>query len=220
MSKNSTFLTPQLYNYLLDISPDEPIVMQKLREETEKLPLGIMQIARDQAFFFQLLIKLTGTKKVLEIGTFTGYSTLAMALALPDDGRITACDVNQEWTDIAQQYWREAGVIDKIHLYLAPAIETLTSLLSDGKQAYFDFAFIDADKPGYIEYYEKCLQLIRPGGLIAIDNIFMLGKIIDAQENSLGIRTIRQLNEKIKQDNRVTFCVMAIGDGVTLVQKK
>lgn len=220
MANKSTNLTQQLYHYLLDMSPNEPAVMQKLREKTEKMPLAVMQIAYDQAHFFQFIIQLMGVKNVLELGTFTGYSSLAMALALPDDGKVATCDINDEWTGIAKEYWREAGVIDKISLHLAPAIETLNGFLSEGRQESFDFAFIDADKSGYVEYYEKCLQLIRPGGLIAIDNVFMLGKVVDDQENSLGIRTIRQLNEKIKQDDRVTYCIIAIGDGVTLVNKK
>ena len=220
MANKSTKLTQQLYHYLLDMSPKEPVVMQKLREQTEKMPLAVMQIAYDQAHFFQFIIQMMGVKNVLELGTFTGYSSLAMALALPDDGKVATCDINDEWTGIAKEYWREAGVIDKISLHLGPAIETLNGFLSEGRQESFDFAFIDADKSGYVEYYEKCLQLIRPGGLIAIDNVFMLGKVVDDQENSLGIRTIRQLNEKIKQDDRITYCIIAIGDGVTLVNKK
>lgn len=219
MSTKTLSMTNKLHDYLSSVLPEEPKVMQKLREQTSSMPLAIMQISPEQAHFMRLLIQLIGAKKTLEMGTFTGYSTLAVALALPEDGQVIACDINKEWTDIAKVYWKEAGVDFKIKLHLAPALETLATLISQGEENSFDFAFIDADKPGYLDYYERSLQLVRPGGLIVLDNIFMAGEIADPAIKSKGVRTIRALNEKIKTDNRVNFSVVPIGDGLTLALK-
>lgn len=218
MSARTIEMTDKLYHYLLSVLPQEPMVMRELRQATLKLPLAMMQISPEQAQFMQLLIQLIGAKKILEIGTFTGYSALALALALPAAGQVIACDTSKEWTDIAKSYWIKAGVEHKIKLHLAPALETLDQFISENKQNSFDFAFIDADKPSYLNYYEQTLQLVRPGGLIAIDNVFMAGGVLEAVK-SKGIRTICALNEKIKRDDRVNFCIVPIGDGLTLARK-
>lgn len=219
MTRRTLLLTDELYAYLHAVSASEPELMAQLRKRTALLPMAMMQISREQAQFMQLLLQLTGAKKVLELGTFTGYSTLAMALALPADGTVITCDTSEEWTSIAQEYWRNAGVADKIDLCLAPALETLDRLLADGAQGSFDFVFIDADKTNYPHYYERCIQLLRSGGLIAIDNVFMDGKVADQTATNKGVAAVRQLNETIKHDERITFSIIPIGDGVTLVRK-
>lgn len=213
-------LTPALYDYMLDISLREHPVLQALREETAKMPLAIMQIAPEQAQFMQLLIRLTRAKKVLELGTFTGYSALAMALALPDDGHLITCDTSTEWTCRAHPFWQQAGLDKKIELRLAPALITLDALLNDGHAHTFDFIFIDADKTNYLNYYEKALQLVSPQGLIAIDNIFWEGAVINPNVTNAQTREIRKLNALIKQDNRVQTSLLPIGDGLFLIQLK
>jgi len=207
-----------LYEYMLDISLRENTILKELREETAKLPLAIMQVAPEQAQFMQFLIKLTSARKVLELGTFTGYSALAMSLVLPEDGELITCDLNAEWTAMALDFWRKAGQDKKIQLRLAPALETLNTLLKQGYAQQFDFIFIDADKTNYMNYYELALQLISPKGLIAIDNIFWNGKVIDEQERGAQTREIRRLNQFIKQDKRVDISLLGIADGLFLIK--
>ncbi|MEH2067819.1 MAG: class I SAM-dependent methyltransferase [Nostoc sp.] len=220
MPKQSIGLDNQLYNYLLSVSLREPEILGKLRQETASHPRGGMQISPEQGQFMKLLVQLIGAKKTLEIGVFTGYSSLSLALALPDDGKIIACDVSEEFTAIARRYWQEAGVADKIELHLAPALETLDRLLATGQAETFDFAFIDADKENYDGYYERSLQLIRPGGLIAIDNVLWSGDVADPQFQDESTQAIRALNEKLHHDERVTLSLVPIADGLTLAVKR
>lgn len=207
-----------LYEYLLDISLREHPVLNALRLETAKLPLAPMQVAPEQAQFMQFLLQLLQAKKVLELGTFTGYSTLAMALALPEDGEVITCDINREWTDTAEDFWKKAGVDNKIQLRIAPALSSLKNLLDEGYRQQFDFIFIDADKTNYFNYYELALELISPKGIIAVDNVFWDGQVIDKEDNNAQTREIRRLNEHIKQDERVDVSLLAIADGLFLVR--
>jgi predicted O-methyltransferase YrrM len=219
MGKKTIGLEDNLYDYLLSVSLREPEILQQLRQETDQHPLSRMQISPDQGQFMALLVKLLQAKKTLEVGVFTGYSSLVVALALPPDGKVIACDVSEEFTSIARRYWQEAGVADKIDLRIAPALETLDSLLAAGEAETFDFAFIDADKANYDHYYERSLQLVHPGGLIVIDNVLWSGRVADSQDQSNSTRTIRALNEKLHQDSRVTLSLVPIGDGLTLALK-
>ena len=219
MTRKTLNITDQIYDYLLSVSLKETDVQRELREETAKQPQAMMQISPDQGQFMALLVKLMGAKKIIEIGVFTGYSSLCMAMALPDDGHIVACDINKEYTDIARQYWRKAGVADKIELVLAPAIRTLDKLLAQGEQGTYDFVFIDADKPEYPDYYERSLQLIRKGGLIAIDNVLWYGKPADPVEKDKDTLAIRKFNQKLYQDSRVMISMLTIADGLTLAMK-
>lgn len=219
MANKTLNLTDDLYQYILDISLREHPVQAELRKETAQLSTHNMQTAPEQGQFLQMIIRMLAARKTLEIGTYTGYSALAVALALPADGRIIACDVNQEWTDIAKRYWQKAQVADKIDLRLAPALETLDKLLENGEANSFDFAFIDADKSNYDNYYEKALLLMRKGGVIAIDNVLWDGLVIDASVNDSQTRSIRALNEKILHDKRVVISMLPLADGVTLVYK-
>lgn len=220
MPKQSIGLDNQLYNYLLSVSLREPEILLKLRQETASHPRSMMQISPEQGQFMRLLVQMIGAKKTLEVGVFTGYSSLSVALALPADGKIIAADVSEEFTAIARRYWQEAGVADKIDLRLAPALETLDQLLATGQAETFDFAFIDADKENYDAYYERSLQLIRPGGLIAIDNVLWSGKVADPQYQDESTQAIRALNEKLHHDERVTLSLIPIADGLTLAIKR
>ncbi len=220
MSKQTIGLDDQLYNYLLSASLREPEILQKLRQETASHPRGVMQISPEQGQFLALLIQLIGAKKTLEVGVFTGYSSTVVALALPADGQIIACDVSAEFTAIARRYWQLAGVADKIDLRLAPALETLDQLLADGQAETFDFAFIDADKENYDGYYERALKLIRPGGLIAIDNVLWSGQVANPQIQDDSTQAIRAINEKLHHDERVTLSLVPIADGLTLALKR
>ena len=213
-------ITPSLYDYMLDISLHEHPVLKALREETANMPLAGMQVAPEQAQFMQFLLRLINARKVLEVGTFTGYSALAMAMVLPDDGQLITCDVNAEWTAKAQSFWHKAKQDKKIELRLAPALDSLHALVNDGHGHSFDFIFIDADKTNYLNYYELALQLLSPRGLIAIDNIFWGGKVVDAQETSAQTRAIRRLNAFIKQDKRVDVSLLAIADGIFLIKPR
>lgn len=213
-------LTPALYEYMLDISLRELPVLQALREENAKLPLGGMQVAPEQAQFMQLLLRLMNARKVLELGTFTGYSALAMALALPEDGQIITCDINAEWTARALPFWQQAQQEKKIELRLGPALESLEQLLQQGHAHSFDFIFIDADKTNYLNYYELSLQLVKTNGLIAIDNIFWSGKVIDETETGAQTREIRRLSAFLKQDKRVDLSLLAIADGLFLIKPR
>lgn len=219
MFKQTLGLENHIYQYLLSVSIREPDVLTKLREETANHPRNIMQISPEQGQFMALLMQLMGAKKTLEIGVFTGYSSLVVALALPPEGKIVACDVSEEYTSIAHRYWKQAGVAEKIDLRIAPAIETLDKLLAEGEADTFDFAFIDADKSSYDDYYEGALKLIRPGGLIAIDNVLWSGQVADSRVQDNRTKKIRALNEKIHQDKRVTISMIPIGDGLTLARR-
>ena len=213
-------MTEPLYDYLLSINRPLPDLFVRLREETLQLPNAMMQISIEQGRFMELLTQLIGAKKVLEVGVFTGYSALTVASALPEDGKLIACDVSTEWPSIGRKYWEEAGVAHKIDLRIAPATETLDSLLAEGHAGTFDFAFIDADKPNYDGYYERILQLLRPNGLIAIDNTLWSGKVADKAAHDESTVALRVLNAKLCADPRVTLSVLPIGDGLTLALKR
>jgi predicted O-methyltransferase YrrM len=219
MLKKTMGLDEQLYNYFLSVSLREADILRQLREETAHLPNAIMQIAPEQGQFMALLIKLLGAKKTLEVGVFTGYSSLCVALALPMDGKIVACDVSEEYTTIARRYWQAAGVADKIDLHIAPALDTLDQLLAEGQAETFDFAFIDADKGNYDGYYERSLQLVRTGGLIAIDNVLWSGRVADSQTKESSTKKLRTLNEKLHKDQRIALSMVPIADGLTLAFK-
>jgi caffeoyl-CoA O-methyltransferase len=213
-------LSNTLYNYLLSVSLREPDVLQQLREETARLPMAMMQIAPEQGQFMALLVQLLNARKTLDVGVFTGYSSLCVALALPPDGKIVACDVNEDYTAIARPYWESAGVADKIDLRIAPALETLDNLLASGQAGTFDFAFIDADKENYEGYYERSLQLIRPGGLIAIDNVLWSGRVAKPQVQDADTQAIRAFNNKLHHDERVNLSLVPVSDGLTLALKR
>ncbi|MBD2146644.1 class I SAM-dependent methyltransferase [Sphaerospermopsis sp. FACHB-1194] len=219
MAKQTIGLEQNLYDYLLSVSVREPEILTQLRQETAQLPMSIMQISPEQGQFMVLLVKLIGAKKTLDIGVFTGYSSLVVALALPADGKIIACDVSEEYTSIARRYWEKAGIADKVDLHIAPALETLDNLLAAGEAESFDFAFIDADKGNYENYYERSLQLIRPGGLIAIDNVLWSGKVADPEIQDNQTKKIRAFNQKLYQDSRITLSLVPIADGLTLANK-
>lgn len=220
MSTRSIGLSDKLHVYLINETLKETALLRRLREETAALPDANMQIAPEQGQFMRLLVELLGGRRAIEIGTFTGYSALCVAAALPDDGRLIACDTNETWTAMARVFWREAGVDHKIELRLAPALETLEQLLADGAAESFDFAFIDADKPNYDRYYESCLRLLRGGGLIAVDNALWSGKVADAAVDDEDTRSIRALNAKVREDERVTSSLVPIGDGLLLARKR
>lgn len=218
---NKTFnLNNQLYDYLLAVSLREPEILLQLREETARYPRAQMQIAPEQGQFMALLVQLMGAKKVLELGVFTGYSSLAIALSLPMDGKITACDISEEFTAVARRYWQVAGVTDKIDLRIAPASETLEHLLAEGQAETFNFAFIDADKQNYDRYYEQVLQLVKPGGLIAIDNVLWSGQVADPTAQDEETIALRIFNQKLSGDERVKLSLVPIGDGLTLALKQ
>ena len=219
MSRTTIDLTPELYQYILDVSLREPPVMRRLREETALHPEGKMQIAPDQGQFMALLARLAGAKKALEVGVFTGYSSLAVALAMPHDGLIVACDVNAAFTNVAQRYWNEAGVAHKIDLRLAPATESLAPLVADGQEGTFDLAFIDADKEAYDTYYEYTLRLLRPGGLVLIDNVLRKGAVAGPPSANSATAAIQRLNAKLHRDTRIHLSLVPIGDGLTLAWK-
>ena len=220
MATRTINLTDTLYDYLLSVTPKPTDVMMRLRDETAKLPNAGMQISIEHGQFFVLLINLLGAKRALEVGVFTGYSGLTVAQALPPDGQLIACDVSEEWTSIARRYWQEAGVAHKIDLRLAPAAQTLQKLLDDGQAGTFDFAFIDADKSSYDTYYEAALKLVRPRGLIAIDNTLWSGKVADPSVTDADTSALRALNQKMLNDDRVVFCLAPIGDGISLAVVK
>ena len=214
MANRTIDLTEELVAYVRRVGVREHPVLARLREETAPLPMAQMQIAPEQGAFMALLVKLLGARQVLEIGTFTGYSSTAMALALPADGRIVCCDVSREWTDMARRAWADAGVADRVDLRLAPASETLATL-DDGS---FDMAFIDADKTGYDAYFEGCLRVVRPGGLILIDNTLQGGRVADSSADDDNVRAIRALNDKIAGDERVDAVLLPLADGLTLAR--
>lgn len=219
MSRDHIQLTPELSEYLRQVSLHEPEVLARLREETAKLEEGAMQITPEQGQFMRLLVRLIGVHKALEIGTFTGYSSTAVALGLPADGRLICCDVSEEYTARAREAWREAGVESRIELRIGPAVKTLDGLLANGDAGTFDFAFIDADKPNYGAYLDRVYQLLRTGGLVVIDNVLWSGRVIDPAVNDEGTTAIRDFNTKLKHDPRFTASMLPLGDGVTLAMK-
>jgi predicted O-methyltransferase YrrM len=220
MSKKSLSMDDRLYAYVQSVSVREPEVLTQLRAETAEQPLAGMQISPEQGQFMALLVQLMGATKTLEVGVFTGYSSLVVALALPPHGKVVACDVSEEYTAIARRYWEKAGVADKIDLRIAPALDTLDRLLADGQANTFDFAFIDADKSSYDDYYERALQLVRVGGLIAIDNVLWSGAVADPTNTDSRTEKIRALNYKLHQDDRISLSLVAIADGLTLALKR
>jgi predicted O-methyltransferase YrrM len=219
MANQTLGLESNLRDYLFSVSVREQEVLTQLRQETSQHPMATMQIAPEQGQFMSLLVQLIGAKKTLEVGVFTGYSALAVALALPPDGKVIACDISEEYTQIARRYWEKAGVSHKIDLHIAPAVETLDKLIQT-EALTFDFAFIDADKSGYDDYYERCLQLVRPGGLIAIDNVLWYGRVADELVQDNRTKKIRALNAKLHRDARVNISLVPIGDGLMLAMKR
>ena len=220
MSRQTLTLSDALYDYLLSVSLREPPLLYRLREETAALPHAVMQISPEQGQFMALLAELVGARRVLEVGTFTGYSALVVALALPADGRIITCDVDEEMTAIARRYWAEGGVADKIDLRLGPAVDTLDALLSDGGADTFEFAFVDADKENYEAYYERSLALLRQGGLMVIDNVLWSGAVADPNQKDADTNAIRALNAKLHGDQRVSLSLLPVSDGITLARKR
>jgi len=220
MSLKSLGLSEELADYVARVGFREPAVMARLREETARMPNSNMQIAREQAALMSLLVELIGARRCLEVGTFTGYSSLAVALALPPEGRLICCDISEEWTSVARRYWSEAGVADRVELRLGPALTTLDGLLAAGAGGTFDFAFLDADKVHYPTYYERLLGLLRPGGLLAIDNVLWEGDVIRPEVDNADVRAIRALNLTIATDPRVSIALLPIADGVTLARKR
>jgi len=215
MTARTVELTEALHRYLLGVSLRETGTQRALRRYTQRLPRATMQVAPEQGQFLQLLVRLLGARRILEIGTFTGYSALSMALALPPGGRIVCCDLSEEWTSIARQYWKRARVDGRISLRLGPALETLKGL-----RGRFDLAFIDADKSNYANYYERCLRLVRKGGVIAIDNTLWYGRVIDRRDRSVDTRAVRAFNRRLHRDRRVDLSLVPIGDGLTLAVKR
>ncbi len=220
MSNKTFTLSDQLHEYVLSVSPEEPAILSRLRRETAADPKHSMQIAPEQGFLFHFLVKLLGVRNALEIGVYTGYSSLAVALALPEEGKLIACDVSKEWTDIGRRYWNEAGVGHKIDLRLGPALHTLDSLIAEGRRGEFDFVFIDADKDNYWNYYERSLALLRKGGVLAVDNVLWSGKVADPDTDDRDAKTIHAFNKQLKEDHRVVYSMIPIADGVTLAMKR
>lgn len=219
MSSRNAYLDEKLYDYILGTSLRNSPVLARLRQETSVMPNGVMQISPDQGQFMSLLVKLIGARKIVEVGCFTGYSSTVMAQALPDDGRLITCDISEEFTAVAQRYWREAGVADKIELRLGAATKTLAEL-SVEEAGTFDLAFIDADKTNYAAYVDACLQLLRPGGLMMIDNVLWQGRVADADEKDETTVAIRKLNTALRDDERVDLSLLSVGDGLTLARKR
>ena len=221
MSNTALGLTDEIADYLRSVAVREPEVLARLRDETQSgVRAAIMQITPEQGAFMAMLVRMIGAKKTLEVGVYTGYSSLCVALALPDDGRITACDTSEEWTAIAQRYWQQAGVDHKIDLHLRPAVETLDELIANGAAGTYDFAFIDADKTNYDAYYERSLTLLRPSGMIGIDNVLWSGQVVDPSDTTESTAAIRAINRKVHDDQRVDICMLPIGDGLTLACKR
>jgi predicted O-methyltransferase YrrM len=213
-------VTPALQQYIVDHSAREHPAQAALRAETAPMQHAGMQIAPDQGQFMKFLVRLISARRCIEVGVFTGYSSLSVALALPADGKIIACDINEEWTSIARRYWEQGGVASKIDLRIAPANETLDKLLAEGGANQYDFAFIDADKPAYLGYYERLLKLMRPNGLIMVDNTLWSGKVADPAETGKDTVALRQFNDFIYKDERVGISLLPVGDGVTLLRKR
>jgi predicted O-methyltransferase YrrM len=220
MANTSIGLPPDVHDYLVTHGVREPEILRRLRDETALLPEHGMQIAPEQGALLAMLVELIGARRCLEIGTFTGYSSLIVALAMPPDGTIVCCDVSHEWTAVARRYWAEAGVADRVDLRLAPALETLDDLLANGAASTFDFAFVDARKTEYPDYHERVIQLLRPGGLAAYDNVLWSGRVADASVDDADTRGLRRLNDRLAADERVSIAMLPIADGVTLARKR
>lgn len=220
MSNRSIALSPELYEYLLAHSLRETEVQRQLRDRTAQLPDHNMQIAPEQGQFMALLARLLGARRVIEVGVYTGYSALCVAATLPADGVLVACDLSAEYTAIAGDYWQRAGVADRIDLRLGPAADTLAALLDGGAADSFDLAFIDADKTGYAGYYEQCLRLLRPGGLILVDNVLWNGRVLNETDADADTRAIQDFNRALHRDDRVDLSLAPIGDGLTLARKR
>ncbi len=220
MSRRSIQLTDSLHEYLLSVSLREPEILRRLREETAPDPSARMQISPEQGQFMSLLVRLMDARRCLEVGVFTGYSSLAVALAMPDDGRIVACDVSERWTAVARRYWAAAGVGHKVDLRIAPAMETLDALIAAGEAGRWDFAFLDADKENYVGYYERALTLLRPGGLLVADNTLWSGRVADPENAEAETVALRHFNELLHHDERVDLSLVPIGDGLTLARKR
>jgi len=219
MSRYSKFIEPGIAEYISRHTAGEPELARQLREQTAQMTQANMQISAEQGQLLQLLVRVMGARRCLEIGVFTGYSSLLTALALPDDGCIVACDISKQWTDIAHDWWQRAEVADKIDLRLQPASSTLQQLLAEGEAGSYDFAFIDADKTGYDEYYELCLQLLRPGGLIMLDNVLWSGRVALESARDEDTAALQQLNAKLAVDHRVQTVMLAMADGISLLLK-
>lgn len=220
MSNRTITVDDRLYDYLCEVSLRESELMRRLREETLAMPRAGMQISPEQGQFMALLVRLIGAERIVEVGTYTGYSALCMASALPASGRLVACDVNAEWTAVARRYWAEAGVANRIDLKLAPALDTLDDLIADGEAGRFDFGFIDADKENYQGYFERVLALLRPGGLVAVDNVLWGGSVVDPAKQDKDTEAIRAFNSAVHHDPRVDLSLVPIGDGLTLARKR
>jgi predicted O-methyltransferase YrrM len=220
MANKTIGISDELATYVVGVGTREPDVLARLRAETAAIPEHDMQIAPEQGAFLALLVELLGARRCIEVGTFTGYSSTAVALALPEDGRLLCCDVSEEWTSMARRYWEEAGVADRIELRIAPAAETLDGLLERGEESTYDFAFVDADKTGYDGYYERLLRLVRPGGLIALDNTLWGGKVLDRDAGDEDTRALQALNAKLAADERVSLAMVPMADGVTLARRR
>jgi predicted O-methyltransferase YrrM len=220
VSNRTIQIDERLHRYLIEHSVRESDLKRRLRQVTASLEMSRMQIAPEQGQFMALLVELTGARRIVEVGTFTGYSALCMAEALPADGNLVCCDISDEWTRIARDFWREAGVEGRIDLRLAPALETLDALLAQGEAGRFDLAFIDADKGNYINYLERCLTLLHPGGLILLDNTLWGGRVADAEDREEDTLAIRALNDRLLEDERVSISLVPIGDGLTLARKR
>ncbi|HLD66899.1 MAG TPA: class I SAM-dependent methyltransferase [Pseudomonas sp.] len=220
MTNRSLNLDDALYGYLLEVSLRETPLLKRLREETAALPLARWQIAPEQGQFMALLVKLIGARRLLEIGTFTGYSALCMVEAMPADGQLICCDIDPQYTDVARRYWRQAGVAERIELRLAPALETLVALERAGQSESFDLIFVDADKANYLAYLEHALMLLRPGGLLLFDNTLWSGRVLEANPDSADTRAIQVLNRRLKNDPRLDLSLLPLGDGLTLCRKR
>lgn len=220
MTNRSLLVAQEVYDYALAVSPPEPAVLVRLREATAAVPHNEMQIGPDQGRLMALLVKLIGARRCIEIGTYTGYSALAVALALPADGKLIACDVNAAWVNVGRPFWREAGVEARIDARIKPALETLDELLAEGAAGSFDFAFVDGDKPGYPKYFEKLLTLLRPGGLIAVDNTLAVAGAPIVHGRSTSAQALRGFNELVRGDERVDHALLTVGEGLTLLRKR
>jgi predicted O-methyltransferase YrrM len=219
---NKSLIPEAVESYVNDVVTRETPAQRRLRDETARMQQAFLQISAEQAAFLQLAARMVGARRAIEVGTFTGYSALAVAMALPDDGRLVACDINEEWTAIARRHWDAAGVGQKIELRLGPAKATLDALLAAGEAGTYDFAFIDADKLGYDDYYERCLRLLRPGGMIALDNMLWSGKVADVAAVAEDEETaaLARLNAKVRDDARVDMALISVGDGLLLARKR